>query len=117
LTKSGGHRQHLHQGTARRFRCKRGRSAQAIGRSRSAWTTKIHALPDVVGRSYALMLTPGNVSDTEAAPVLLECAGRMPFLLGDKGYDADRLRDLAREAGATPVITGRWNRKRPARYG
>ena len=49
------------------------------------------------------MLTPGNVSDVKAAPALLERAGRMRYLLGDKGYDADRLRRLARDAGAVPV--------------
>jgi len=62
------------------------------------------------------MLTPGNVSDMKAAPALLERAGPMRYLLGDKGYDADRLRRLAREAGATPVIPGRRNRKRTIRY-
>lgn len=46
----------------------RGRAAQAIGRSRGGWTTKIHTLTDVIGRPYALMLTPGNVSDMKAAP-------------------------------------------------
>jgi len=40
----------------------------------------------------------------------------MGYLRGDEGYDADRLRNLAREAGATPVIPGRRNRKRPIRY-
>ncbi|MEG3085356.1 transposase [Sphingomonas sp. PB2P12] len=83
---------------------KRGRSAQAIGRSRGGWTTKIHALTDVVGRPYALMLTPGKVSDIKAAPALLERAGRMRYLLGDKGYDADSLRRSLRGAGAIPVI-------------
>ncbi len=53
------------------------------------------------------MLMPGNVSDTKAAPALLEHAVRMRYLLGDKGYDADQLRRLTREAGATPVIPGR----------
>ena len=38
------------------------------------------------------MLTPGNVSDVKAAPALLQHAGRMRYLLGDKGYDADSLR-------------------------
>ena len=33
------------------------------------------------------MLTGGNVSDIKAAPALLERAGRMRYLLGDKGYD------------------------------
>lgn len=62
------------------------------------------------------MLTPGNVSDMKAAPALLECAGRMRYLLGDKGYDADRIRRLARDAGAVPVIPGRRYRKRVIPY-
>lgn len=62
------------------------------------------------------MLTPGNVSDMKAAPTLLEQARPMQYLLGDKGYDADRLRRQAREVGATPVIPGRRNRKRLIRY-
>ncbi len=36
------------------------------------------------------MLTAGNVSDVKAAPTLLENAGRMRYLLGDKGYDASK---------------------------
>ena len=62
------------------------------------------------------MLTPGNISDVTAAPALLERAERMRYLLGDKGYDADRLRRSLREAGAIPVIPGRRNRKRAVRY-
>ena len=62
------------------------------------------------------MLTPGNVSDVKAAPALLERAGRMRYLLGDKGYDADRLRRSLRDVGAVPVIPGRRNRKRTIRY-
>jgi transposase len=62
------------------------------------------------------MLTPGNVSDIKAAPALLGRAGRMRYLLGDKGYDADSLRRALREVGATPVIPGRRNRKRAVRY-
>ena len=62
------------------------------------------------------MLTAGNVSDVTAAPALLERAGRMRYLLGDKGYDADRLRRSPRDAGAVPVIPGRRNRKRVIRY-
>lgn len=83
---------------------------------RGGWTTKVYALTDVVGRPYALMLTPGNVSDMKAGPALLERAGRMRYLLGDKGYDADRLRSSLREVGVAPVIPGRRNRKRAVRY-
>jgi transposase len=62
------------------------------------------------------MLTAGNVSDMKAAPDLIERAGRMRYLLADKGYDADQLRRSLREAGTTPVIPGRRNRKRAIRY-
>lgn len=62
------------------------------------------------------MLTPGNVSDIKAAPALIQRAGRMRYLLADKGYDADQLRRSLRDAGAVPVIPGRRNRKRIVRY-
>ena len=62
------------------------------------------------------MLTPGNVSDVKAAPALLERAGPMHYLLGDKGYDADRLRRSLRQGGTTLVIPPRRNRKRAIRY-
>jgi transposase len=92
----------------------------ALGASdRAVWgglTTKNYALIDVVGRPYALMLRPGNVSDTKAAPALLERAVRIQHLFGDKGYDVDRLCRSLRKAGAIPVIPGRRNRKRTIRY-
>jgi hypothetical protein len=50
------------------------------------------------------MLTAGNVSDVKAAPALLKQAERMPYLLADKGYDADQLRRSLRDAGAVSVI-------------
>ena len=62
------------------------------------------------------MLTAGKVSDIRAAPALLERAGRMRYLLADKGYDADRLRRSLRDADTVPVIPGRRNRKRAIRY-
>jgi transposase len=70
----------------------------------------------VIARPYALMLTPGNITDIKAAPALPERAGRMRYLLGDKGYGADSLRRSLRDAGATPVTPGRCNRKQPVRY-
>ena len=80
------------------------RSTQAIGRSRGGWTTKVHALTDVIGRPHALMLTAGNVNDIKAPPTLLQRAGRMRYLLAHKGYDADQLRRSLCDAGAVPVI-------------
>ena len=62
------------------------------------------------------MLTGGDVSDVKAAPALIEHARPMRYLMGDKGYDADRLRGSLRDAGTVPVIPGRCNRKRTIRY-
>jgi transposase len=110
------HRLHLHQGSALRVRRKRGARAQAIGPSRGGQTTKIHALTDVVGRPFALILTPGNVADITVAPVLLARAGGARYVLADKGYDAGSLRRSLRQAGAVPVIPGRAGRKRQVVY-
>jgi hypothetical protein len=76
-------RQHLNQGAALGVWRQKGAQAQAIGRSRGGWTTKVHALTDVIGRPYALMLTPGNVADVKAAPALLARMGRARYLLAD----------------------------------
>lgn len=79
----------------------------------------MHALTDLVGRPYALMLTPGNVSDMKGAPALLERAGGMRYLLGSKDDDTDRLRSLDRDIGATPAHAHhltRCNRKPQTRH-
>jgi transposase len=38
------------------------------------------------------------------------------YVLGDKGYDADALRQQLRDSGIVPVIPGRINRKRKISY-
>jgi transposase len=110
------HRLHLRQGAALGLRRKRGAKTQAIGPSRGGQTTKVHALTDTVGRPFALILTPGNVSDITVAPALLARAQGARYILADKGYDADALRRTLRQAGAVPVIPGRANRKRKVVY-
>ena len=93
-----------------------GSLSAVIGPSRGGQTTKIHALTDVVGRPYALTLTPGNVADVSAAPALLERAAGARHIVADKGYDADALRRTIRDVGAVPVIPGRRTRTTPIRY-
>lgn len=62
--------------------------------------TKVRAPTDVSDRPFALMLTASAV---KAAPAVLGRAGRMRYLLVDKGYDADPLRHSLRNAGAVSV--------------
>ena len=108
--------QHLREGPALGLRRKRGARTQAIGPSRGGQTTKVHALTDTVGRPFALILTPGNVSDITVAPALLARAGGARYVLADKGYDADALRRRLRQVGTVPVIPGRVTRKRQIVY-
>lgn len=89
---------------------KRSAARAAVGRPRFTRSPTSSATP------YVLMLTARNVSDIKAPPAPLERAGRMRYLLADKGYDADRLRRSLRDAGAVPVIPGRRNRKRAIPY-
>ena len=66
----------------------------------------------MIGRPFALLLTPGNVNDVTAAPELVARLDSAGYLLGDKGYDSDQLRAQVRQRGARPVIPGKANRKR-----
>jgi transposase len=111
-----GDRLDLRQGATLGLWRKRGAKIQGIGPSRGGQTSKVHALTDVAGRPFALILTPGNVSDIAVAPALLARAAGARYVLADKGYDADALRRSLRKAGAVPVIPGRSNRKRQVLY-
>lgn len=106
----------LYQGAARGVRRKRGPKAQDIGPSRGGQTTKLHALTDVIGRPFALRLTPGNVADVKAAPLFADEMRGAGYLIADKGYDANALRTSLRAGGTCPVIPGRSNRKRAIDY-
>ena len=70
----------------------------------------------MIGRPFALQLTPGNVSDLRAAELLLNELHGAKHLIADKGYDANVFRKTLREQGARPVIPGRSNRKRKVTY-
>jgi transposase len=110
------HRFHLYQGASLGSWWQRGAKAQDIGPSRGGQTSKLHALTDVLGRPFAFALTPGNVSDMKAAPVLLSQLNGARYLVADKGYDANALRIALRRQGTVPVIPGRANRKRAIAY-
>ena len=67
---------------------------------------------DALGNPVALSLTPGQAADITQAEPLLE--GLEPdALLGDKGYDSDRLVETLEEREITPVIPPKANRTAP----
>ena len=64
-----------------------------------------------------LRLSPGNVSDIAMAGPLLDAAPTPTrWLIADKGYDANALRERLARSGSRAVIPGRANRKVPIRH-
>ncbi len=87
-----------------------GQAAQALGRSRGGFSTKIHIVVDALGNPLDFVLTGGQAADVNQAPTLL--AGReSDYVMGDKSYDADSLIELIETQGAIAVIPPRANRK------
>lgn len=89
-----------------------GQQAQALGRSRGGFSTKIHTLVDALGNPLDFVLTAGQAHDVKQAPTLLQ-GRRCDYVIADKAYDADSLLDCIKAMGATPVIPARKNRIEP----
>ena len=92
-------------------------SERAIGKSKGGWTTKIQTYADAMGRPVAFHLTGGNVSDYVGYEMLPDMAdGRVEHLIGDRGYDSNKIRSGLEERGIQPCIPGRRNRKTEIEY-
>jgi len=80
-----------------------GQEAQALGRSRGGFSTKIHIAVDALGNPLRLLLTAGQRHDCSQAHGLI--AGYEPkALIADKGYDTDALLEEAAAKGVEAVI-------------
>ena len=68
---------------------------------------------DAHGNPIDFEITGGEVHDAKAAPKIISKVKTADNFIGDKGYDSDEIRGLAREAGMNPVIPRRSNSKKP----
>jgi len=68
------------------------------------------------GRPLPFFLSPGQMSDAKGALVLLAEMPRAKRLIGDKGHDADGLRDGLKARGVRVCIPARRGRNRPASH-
>jgi transposase len=92
-----------------------GQEAQALGRSRGGFSTKIHIAVDALGNPLRLHLTAGQRHDSPQAQHLIE--GYEPqVLIADKGYDADQLIEAVIAKGILAVIPPKKNRLVPREY-
>ena len=92
--------------------CTADNNHQDMGRSRGGQTSKIHAVVDTNGLSVHLALTP-EAHDNRLCLVLLSALLPQTMLLADRGYDADRIRELVCQQGAWATTPPKRNRKDP----
>jgi transposase len=104
-------RQHFHPGAPTSGDGKKGGPDHCLGRSRGGLTTKIHVVVDAQGLPIRIGLTAGQTHDGQIADQLLDRLAPRVIVLADKAYDADRIRALIEEQGATPNIAAKRNRK------
>jgi transposase len=82
---------------------------QGIGLSRGGKTTKIHMVVDGFGLPIDFEITGGQVHDSEIADELIDRTNVFEFMMADKGYDKESLRELLVKKGSTPIIPRRNN--------
>jgi transposase len=78
--------------------------------------TKLHAVTDATGRPIRFFISAGQVSDYTGASALLSSLPKADWLLGDRGYDADWLREALQDRGIKVCIPGRKSRKTKVKY-
>ena len=67
----------------------------------------------------AFSLSSGNAHDAPEGELLLDGIERLPeqvFILIDKAYEGDKMRNKAVEKGFVPVVPPKQNRKEPWEY-
>ena len=104
-------RQHLCSGAPAGRNSKKGGADHCLGRSRGGLTTKIHVVVDAQGLPIRIGLTAGQAHDGQIADELLNHLGPRTIVLADKAYDADRIREMIQDQGATPNIPPKSNRR------
>lgn len=82
---------------------------QGIGKSVAGNTSKIHMAVDAFGLPIEFEITGGEVHDSKIAPELI---GKLPasdYVIADKGYDSEELREIIRKKSSTPIIPRKSN--------
>jgi transposase len=89
--------------------------AEALGRSRGGFSTKIHVACDGLGQPVKIILTPGQDHDVTQGPALIANSDAKKKI-ADKAYDSDRFIEEIESTGAEAVIPPRSNRNQERSY-
>jgi transposase len=84
---------------------------EAIGKSVAGNTTKIHMAVDAYGLPVDFEITGGEVHDSKVAPEFFSKLPDADYMIADKGYDSEALRNLIRTKSAVPIIPRKSNSK------
>ena len=82
---------------------------QAIGKTRGGNSTKIHMAVDAFGLPIDFEITGGEVHDCKAAPAFIEELPSSDYIIADKGYDSEELRELIWKKSSIPIIPRKSN--------
>jgi transposase len=94
---------------------KGGQAAQALGRSRGGFSTKIHVTVDGLGYPLRLRLTAGQRHDiVQAHDMLVDLT--FDYLIADRSYGAVAFIEEVVASGAQPVIPPKKKAKQPREY-
>ncbi|MBO0360809.1 IS5 family transposase [Hymenobacter sp. BT186] len=86
-------------------------AAEALGRSRGGFCTKVHAVVDALGNCLHLVLTPGEAADSPQLPALLAALPEPPgAVVADKAYDTEKALYIVAQHAAEVVIPPKANR-------
>lgn len=90
-------------------------AAEALGRSRGGFSTKIHVACDGLGKPVKILVTPGQAHDVTQGPALIaDCAANK--VIADKAYDSNALLEQIYSREAEPVIPPCSNRNEEREY-
>jgi len=81
----------------------------AIGKSVAGNTTKIHMAVDSYGLPIHFTVTGGEVHDCKEAPNLIAALPKVDYVIADRGYDSQALREQVIDQDAIPVLPRKRN--------
>ena len=92
-------------------------AAEALGRSRGGYTTKVHLAATDEDTAVEVLLTPGQAGDAPQFDALFDAAtARVPGVeevVADKGYDSWAIKDKVVESGRPAYIPSKTNATEP----